>query len=146
MSELRRVSSVLRSSARLPAVDPVLEAAREAWPEAVGAAIAANSQPARMTRDALWVHCTSAAWVSELTMLAGDLRARLGERVTGLPGGMRFALGDVVQVPHVAPRRRLDAPDRAVSARAEELASQVSDPVLRERIREAIELSLRRGS
>lgn len=146
MSELRRVSSVMRSSARLPAVDPVLEQAREAWPAAVGPAIAAASQPARMTRDAIWVHCTSAAWVSELTMLQSDLRARLAERVPGLPERIRFELGDVVQVPPAQRRTPLAAPDPAVSARAGELASGVSDPVLRERVREAIELSLRRGS
>jgi hypothetical protein len=146
MSELRRVSSVLRTSARLPAVDPVLEQARDAWPEAVGPAIAAASQPARMTRDAMWVHCTSAAWVSELTMLEGDLRARLGERVAGLPGRLRFELGDVVRAPEAVRGAPLLAPDPEASARADELVSDVSDPVLRERIREAIELSLRRGS
>ncbi len=147
MSELRRVSSVMRSASRLPAVDPVLEQAREAWPDAVGAAIAAASQPARMTKDAIWVHCTSSAWVSELTMLAADLRARLAERVTGLPSGIRFELGDVVQAaPPAAGGAPLLAPDPELSARADELVSDVSDPVLRERIREAIELSLRRGS
>ena len=146
MSELRRVSSVLRSSSRLPAVDPVLEEARVAWPEAVGPAIAAASQPARMTRDAIWVHCTSAAWVSELTMLAADLRARLAEQVSGLPAGLRFELGDVVQSRPVERGAPLLPADPVLSARADELVSEVSDPVLRERIREAIEHSLRRDS
>jgi hypothetical protein len=136
----------MRSSARLPAVDPVLEQAREAWPAAVGPAIAAASQPARLTRDAIWVQCRSAAWVSELTMLQADLRARLGERVTGLPERIRFELGDVVRAPEAVRGTPLQGPDPAVSARAHELVSEVSDPVLRERIREAIELSLRRGS
>jgi hypothetical protein len=146
VSELRRVSSVLRSSSRLPAVDPVLERARDAWPDAVGPAIAVASQPARMTRDVLWVHCRSAAWVSELTMLEGDLRARLGERVADLPARLRFELGDVTQASEVVRGAPLLAPDPEASARAEELAAEVSDPVLRERVREAIELSLRRGS
>ena len=112
----------MRSVSRLPAVDPVLERrvrpGRMPW----APAIAVASQPARMTKDAIWVHCTSAAWVSELTMLAADLRARLAERVTGLPSGIRFELGDVVQAaPSAAGGAPLLAPDPELSARADEL-------------------------
>ena len=88
VSELRRVSSVhalrLRGCRRSTRCWSRREPpGRTPW----APAIAAASQPARMTRDAIWVHCTSSAWVSELTMLAADLRARLAERVSGLPGG-----------------------------------------------------------
>ena len=110
-------------------------------------AIAAASQPARMTKDAIWVHCTSSAWVSELTMLAADLRARLAERVSGAASGIRFELGDVVQAaPPADAEPRCWRPTRSCLRAPTSWSRDVSDPVLRERIREAIELSLRRGS
>ncbi len=46
-----------------------------AWPEAVGAAIAANAWPARLARDGtLHVATSSSAWAFELTQLAASIR------------------------------------------------------------------------
>jgi len=51
----------------------------KAWPAAVGASIARNAWPARVSRDGtLHVATSSSAWAFELGLLEADIRKRLG--------------------------------------------------------------------
>lgn len=121
-----------------------------AWPAAVGDGIARNAWPARVNRDGtLHVNVSSAAWAFELTQLGPDihekLRAVLGEAT---PKALRFAPGTVPSPPAdeaaLAPKPRVHAtPEQA--ARADEIASGISDPGLREAVARAARASLARG-
>ncbi|RMF83165.1 MAG: DUF721 domain-containing protein, partial [Nitrospirae bacterium] len=48
-----------------------------AWPEVVGAPIAAHSRPAALRGAALVVHVDEAAWLTELSYRRGELLARI---------------------------------------------------------------------
>jgi hypothetical protein len=122
----------------------------EAWPAAVGEAIARNAWPARIARDGtLHVTTSSAAWAFELAQLEpallGNLRAAAGEAV---PARLRFAVGRVpepakaiepVQKRRVAP----SAADREEGAR---LAAGIEDEELRASVARAAAESLARSS
>ena len=104
----------------------------EAWPEAVGAPIAANAWPARISRDGtLHVATSSSAWAFELTQLADTVRARLAERLgTSAPASLRFAPGrlpepgaDSVETS----ARTVPTPSPMARAAGEEIASEVAD-------------------
>ena len=53
------------------------------WPEIAGAAVAAESAPASEREGIVTVECTGAVWAQELTLLEGDLLARLNPRLAG---------------------------------------------------------------
>jgi predicted nucleic acid-binding Zn ribbon protein len=55
------------------------------WPQAVGAAIAAEAEPVGERGGTLTVSCRSAAWAQELQLLSQDLLARVNESLGG-PG------------------------------------------------------------
>lgn len=118
-----------------------------AWPEAVGAQIAANSWPARVARDGtLHVAAASSTWAFELTQLEAQvcerLAAALGE---GAPTRLRFAVGplpergaeSVEEVRRTGPKVR--AEHRTEGA---ELARAIADPKLRELVARAAAASL----
>ena len=50
---------------------------QEAWPEACGAAIAANSEPVAERDGAVTIACASGAWAQELELMGDELRARI---------------------------------------------------------------------
>ena len=60
----------------------------DAWPAAVGAAIARNAWPARVNRDrTLVVHCADSVWAFELGQRAAEIATRLGvPRLRFVPG------------------------------------------------------------
>ena len=138
----------MRSASRLPAVDPVLEQARDAWPDAVGAGNRRGvpAGPDDQGRDLGALH------ELRLGVRADDACAPTCGHAwpsasRACPAGSGSSWETSSRLPLRRPRGApLLAPDPELSARADELVSDVSDPVLRERIREAIELSLRRGS
>ena len=118
-----------------------------AWPEVVGAEIARNAWPARVTRDGvLLVHASSAAWVFELTQLApvvhGRLAATMGDAA---PKATRFVPGPIPEplaeadVPRPA---TVIEPTEETRVRAAELTSGIGDEELRERVARAAALSL----
>jgi hypothetical protein len=119
----------------------------EAWPEAVGPAIAANAWPARIARDGtLHVATSSSAWAFELTHLAATIRGRLAERLgPAAPATLRFAPG---RLPEPGPEgvessaRPVPTPSPAARAAGEEIASEIGDPVLREAVARAATASL----
>ncbi|MGH3036971.1 MAG: DUF721 domain-containing protein [Gaiellaceae bacterium] len=119
----------------------------EAWPEAVGPAIAANAWPARIARDGtLHVATSSSAWAFELTHLAAMIRGRLSERLgPTAPAALRFAPGhlpepggEVVE----GSARTVPIPSPAARAVGEEVASEIDDPALREAVARAATASL----
>jgi len=75
----------------------------EAWPAAVGEAVAANAWPARLARDGtLHVAASSSAWAFELGQLEREIVTRLGE-----------ALGAECHLAKRGERRQRDGDDLA---------------------------------
>ena len=121
-----------------------------AWPEAVGAEVTRNAWPARVARDGvLHVHTSSAAWAFELTQLAAVVLAQLGEALgEDVPAGLRFAPGHLPEPPEVLeeqPARTVCEPSRETVLEAQQLASGISDEVLRAQVARAASLSLERA-
>jgi hypothetical protein len=122
-----------------------------AWPECVGAGIAANAWPARLARDGgLHVSTSSSAWAFELTQLASSILERLQERLgESAPASLRFAPGPVPEA-GLEPVERLERTvpkvseaDRAEGAR---IAASIENEDLREAVARAAEASLAAGS
>jgi predicted nucleic acid-binding Zn ribbon protein len=147
MSELRPIADIVRRVGRVPAVDPLVARSREIWAEAVGPQVAANSIPVRTSGGSLVVACSSSTWAAELAMLEPQLRDRVAERLGEELRVIRFEVGTVIREAEdeaaPAPLRPATAEDEE---RADELSAGVADEALRGRLREAILLSLRRGS
>ena len=121
------------------------------WPECVGAGIAANAWPARLSRDgSLHVSTSSSAWAFELTHLAPSILERLRERLSeDAPAALRFAPGPL---PEAGPPReeaskrtapKVSEADRAGAAR---IAAAIGNPDLRAAVARAAEASLAAGS
>jgi hypothetical protein len=119
----------------------------EAWPTTVGAPIAANAWPARISRDGtLHVAASSSAWAFELTQCAGTILDRLRKRLGGsTPGGLRFAVGPLPEVG----RESVKSSARAVPkvrpehrAEGERIAHEIGDLELRSLVARAVAVSL----
>lgn len=71
-------------------VEPVslLAAVQRAWPEAVGAAIAAQATPTAAASGVVTVTCASAVWAQELELRQGEVLAALNSmlRPPGVSG------------------------------------------------------------
>lgn len=118
-----------------------------AWPEAVGAMVAANAWPARIARDGtLLVNTSSSAWAFELGQLAAEivskLAAHLGEKA---PKSVRFAVGHLPEpaLPD-GDERRTEAPEPSPEAReaAARMAAEIQDEELRKKVEKAVALGL----
>jgi len=109
------------------------------WPAAVGAAIAQNAWPARISRDGT-VHIAThdSVWAFELGQRAGEIAATL--RVPKV----RFAPGPLPQ-PDLSPAETpvTVTPEEAELARA--IASSIEDEKLRESVQKAVSFSLARA-
>ncbi|MGH3022260.1 MAG: DciA family protein [Gaiellaceae bacterium] len=119
----------------------------EAWPGAVGAAIAANAWPARIARDGtLHVATSSSAWAFELTHLADTVRGRLKERLgTAAPSALRFAPGRLPEPGAESVEssaRTVPTPSPAARAAGEQIAAEIEDQGLREAVARAAAASL----
>ena len=55
----------------------LLAEVQRAWPSAVGAALAARATPTAARDGVVSVTCESAVWAHELTLMSGELIARL---------------------------------------------------------------------
>jgi hypothetical protein len=119
----------------------------DAWPEAVGEAIAANAWPARIARDGtLHVATSSSTWAFELTQLEATVRTRLAARLgPSAPPTLRFAPG---RLPEPGPEgveassRTVPIPSQEARAAGEEIAAEIEDPGLREAVARAAAASL----
>lgn len=121
-----------------------------AWPEAVGAMVAANAWPARIARDrTLHVNTSSSAWAFELGHLAPTILERLRQNLgESAPKGLRFAVGLLPELsPEESAEARTEVPEPSGDAlrRAAELAAGIEDEELRNRVQRAAALGLSAG-
>jgi predicted nucleic acid-binding Zn ribbon protein len=122
-----------------------------AWPECVGAGIAANAWPARLARDgSLHVSTSSSAWAFELTQLASSILERLQERLgESAPASLRFAPGPLPEAgpePVEASKRTVPKASEADRAEGARIAATIENPDLREAVARAAEASLAAGT
>jgi predicted nucleic acid-binding Zn ribbon protein len=76
-------AEALRDAVGQAAPDTLLARVQALWPEVAGAAIAAESTPASEREGTVSVECSAAVWAQELTLLEGDLLARLNPLLKG---------------------------------------------------------------
>jgi hypothetical protein len=119
----------------------------EAWPHAVGAAIAANAWPARLMRDGtLVIHTRDSVWAFELTQRADEIRGRLQPDA---PTGLKFVAGPVPEPssePAGKTTRHVVEPGPAELNLAGELAAVIEDENLRKVVAKAAAFALARGA
>jgi hypothetical protein len=111
----------------------------ERWPVAVGAAIAQNAWPARISKDGT-VHIAThdSVWAFELGQRAGEIAAALA-----VPR-VRFAPGPLPQPDSTPVESPVEVtPEEAELAHA--IASSIEDEKLRESVQKAVSFSLARG-
>jgi hypothetical protein len=115
----------------------------EAWPEAVGPAIAASAWPARIGRDGtLHVHTVDSMWAFELGARAAEIAKRVGvESVRFVPGPLPDRSKNESEVQRTPPVNVEDR-DREEGAR---LAAQIGDEKLRKMVARAASASLARA-
>lgn len=129
-----------------------LAALTAVWAEVVGAAIARQAWPLRISRDrTLHVATSSATWANELAFLAEEIVDRLRRRLgPEAPTGLRCAVGPIPEQATAAERQ----PDAAevprevpadVVREADSAASAIDDPELREMVARAARASLLRA-
>ena len=122
----------------------------ERWPELVGAELVRHAWPARIARDGtLHVATSSATWAFELAQLAPELLARLSEALgSEAPSRVRFAPGHLPEAAAAPLVQRSDEPARPDPEDVENagrLVAGIDDEDLRERVRDAVALSLLRA-
>jgi hypothetical protein len=116
----------------------------ERWPVAVGAAIARNAWPARISRDGtVQVHTADSVWAFELGQRGAEMAERLRAAGCDVPR-LRFAPGPLPEAdeePVATPVETLPQDEE----RARAIASTITDEKLRESVQKAVSLSLARG-
>ena len=123
----------------------------DVWPSAVGPAVARNAWPARVGRDGtLHVTTSSAAWASELGLLAPQIEARLAHSLgSEAPRKLRFAPGRVPEATAAEPvaerDRQVTKPSAVQRAEASVLVAEIENDALREILARAAAASLSRG-
>jgi hypothetical protein len=119
----------------------------EAWPAAVGEAIARNAWPARLARDGtLVVHTRDSVWAFELTQRAAEVLERLGPLA---PRRLKFVAGPVPEPTleaRSAERAEPPRPEAEHVAEAERLAAAIEDENLRKLVAKAAASSLARAA
>jgi hypothetical protein len=116
----------------------------ERWPGVVGAAIARNAWPARISRDGtVQVHTADSVWAFELGHRADEMAERLRAAGCEVPR-LRFAPGPLPTPDEEATRTPFEASPQD-EERARAIASRISDEKLRESVQKAVSLGLARG-
>jgi len=118
-----------------------------AWPEAVGAMVAANAWPARIARDGtLHVNTSSSSWAFELGQLAGEIAGKLADELgEKAPKELRFAVGHLPEpAPPGVEEARTEAPEPSAEAleAAGRMAAGIEDEDLRKKVEKAVALGL----
>ena len=109
------------------------------WPAAVGAAIAQNALPARISKDGtVHIATNDSVWAFELGQRAGEIAA-----VLGVPK-VRFAPGPLPE-PDLVPQESPLEVTAEEAELAQAIASAISDEKLRESVQKAVSFSLARG-
>jgi hypothetical protein len=139
----RAVAAELARFGGVPGVAPIVEA----WPQAVGPAVARNAWPARLQRDGtLVVHTASATWAFELGQLEPRIRSLLPNP---RPRKLRFVVGPLPEPtpePAQTPRGTGAEPSAADLDRAAVTAAPIGDENLRKVVAKTIALSLARDA
>jgi len=141
VSDLERIRTERVLGRRPPAPDPVVATVRERWPQIVGEAVARHAAPVRTSSGALVVACSSAAWSSELAMLAPTIAARLQAEL-GLAVELRFEVGELPARPEPAHAPR-PGPSADAAEHAGRIAAAVGSAELRASLERAIAQTLR---
>ena len=119
----------------------------EGWAGAVGAGIAANAWPARLTRGGtLVVHTRDSIWAFELTQRADEIRDRLGPDA---PAKLRFVAGPVPEPDsESAPEPSAPAihPGPGEVELADQAAAAIEDENLRKVVAKAAAFGLARAA
>jgi len=90
----RPASLALRAALQGFAPQTGLAAVQTAWPQAVGDAIAAVTEPVAEREGVITIRCQSATWAQELSLMEADLLARLREQLgEAAPVGLRCSAG-----------------------------------------------------
>jgi predicted nucleic acid-binding Zn ribbon protein len=90
----RPASLALREAVVRSAPQTGLGAVQTVWPDAVGAAIAAEAEPVAERDGVLTVRCASATWAEELSLMEAELLGRLRERLgDGCPDSLKLLVG-----------------------------------------------------
>jgi predicted nucleic acid-binding Zn ribbon protein len=87
----RVLGEAVRAARRRAAPQTPLAAVQSAWPEAAGAAIAAEAEPVAERDGVVRVSCRSAVWAEELDLLGPELLERLNERLERPVAALRFS-------------------------------------------------------
>lgn len=111
------------------------------WESVVGTRIAARTRPLRLERGVLLVVTATAAWSSELSLLALPILAKLRAARIGVTD-LRFRVG-AIEAPVRAPRR--PSKRSPPLAPLDEPLGRALDNVPDEDLRRAIELAARRA-
>jgi hypothetical protein len=116
----------------------------ERWPGVVGAAIARNAWPARISRDGtVQVHTADSVWAFELGQRAAEMAERLRAAGCDVPR-LRFAPGPLPEAEEPAAASSV-RPSPQDEERARAIASTIDDEKLRESVQKAVSFSLARG-
>jgi len=141
VSDLQRIRTEAVLGRRAPVPDPVVTAVRECWAGVVGEAVARHAVPARLSAGALVVACSSAAWSSELAMLAPTIAGRLQVEL-GRELELRFEVGELPAAPE-PPRAPPPPPATGAAEAAARIAADVGSDELRASLERAIARTLR---
>jgi predicted nucleic acid-binding Zn ribbon protein len=76
-------ADILRVAVAGAAPDTLLARVQALWREVAGAAIAAESAPSAEREGTVTVDCSGAVWAQELTLMEGEIVARLNARLEG---------------------------------------------------------------
>jgi hypothetical protein len=116
----------------------------EAWPDAVGEAIARNAWPARIARDGtVHVHTADSVWAFELGARAVEIAERLGvPRLRFAPGPLPEATPETDAGPLAGPPQ----PTAQHRAAAAELVAGMENDELRALVQKAAAASLAKAS
>ena len=84
----RPLADAIGAARQQVAPQTLLAAVQSAWPAAAGPAIAKEANPVSERDGVVTVACRSATWASELQLLEGELREKIGAE---LPENTPFA-------------------------------------------------------
>ena len=116
----------------------------ERWPDVVGAAIARNAWPARISRDGtVQVHTADSVWAFELGQRAPEMAERLRAAGCDVPR-LRFAPGPLPSADEELAAAPIEA-SREDEERARAIASMITDEKLRKSVQKAVSLGLAKG-
>lgn len=143
-------SEVRRELGRFGPIEGDTAAIARAWPSAVGATVARNAWPARLTREGtLLVHTFSSTWAFELGRLAETILSQLRDELgMGTPNALKFAVGPLPEPSGEAAAGRSERPPESSPERraaAAEIAAGIEDEELRGLVARAAAASLSRA-